>query len=76
MVCLINSDAVFTLYNDDIEELEFVTLLECIVKEGIKLFSQYLKEYPMVCGHKDVICIYYKTIIICLIIASEDSMVR
>ena len=72
---LINADAIFPLYNSDIEDLELVTFLECIVKEGIQLLTQYIKSYPMMCGHKDVIYIYRKNIMICLIIPSEYSTV-
>ena len=76
MICLIIYDAIFTLYNGDIEELEFGTFLEYIIKESIKLLSQSLKTDPMLCGHKDIICLYCKNILICLISSSEDIMVR
>ena len=39
VVCLINDDTIFTLYNCDIDKLEVAAFLECIVKEGIKLLS-------------------------------------
>ena len=69
MSFLINADAIFTMYNGDIEEIEFGIFLEYIVKEGIKFLD------PMMCGHKDVICLYYKNILICLINKRKFSMV-
>ena len=62
MVFLINDDAIFTLYNVNIEELELGNLLEFVVKEGIKLFSQSLKEYYILCVHEDTIFIYSKNV--------------
>ena len=62
MVFMTNDAVVFNLYNGDIEELEFGTLLECIVKECIKLLSQSLKADPVLCGHKDDTYIYTERI--------------
>ena len=62
MVFLINDDAIFTLYNVNIEELELGNLLEFVVKEGIKLFSQSLKEYYIFCVNEDTIFIYSKNV--------------
>ena len=73
---MINYDDIFTLYYGDIEELEFGTLLECIVKEGIKLLSQYIKLDTMLCDHKDTIFIYCNNILICFISPSEYIMIR
>ena len=60
MVCLITADTIFTRYNGDVEELELGNFLECVVKEGIKLLSQYIKAGYMFCVHEDFICIYFK----------------
>ena len=73
---MFNSDAIFTLYNCDIKELEFVTFLEFIVKEGIKLLSQYFKEDPIMYVHKYVICLYVKKRLICLTSPSADIILR
>ena len=48
---MINDDAIFTLNNGDIEEFYIDTFLECVAKDGIKLLSQYLKAYSMLCGN-------------------------
>ena len=70
MSFLINADAIFTMYNGDIEEIEFGIFLEYIVKEGIKFLD------PMMCGHKDSICLYCYNRHKCLISTSEHSIVR
>ena len=56
MVSIINADAIFSLYNGDIEDIEFGTFLVIIFKYGIQFLSQYIKLYPTLCGHKYVIC--------------------
>ena len=58
MITLINADDIFTLYNGDIEEPELGILLAHVFKKGIKLFSQSIKAYYMLCVHEDVICHY------------------
>ena len=55
MLFMVNADAIFTLYNGDIEDIDFGTFLEFKVKEGIKFIDKNTKSYPMLYGHKNVI---------------------
>ena len=57
MVCLIDADSIFNLYNSDIWELDIGNFLECVVKEVVKFLSQSPKPEYMLCGHDYVICI-------------------
>ena len=76
MVFIINYDAIFTLYNSDIGEIELVTFLEYVVKESIYLLIRYFKAYYVLFGLEDIICLYFKSLFICFISSSEDRMVR
>ena len=76
MVCMINDYAIVTFYNDDIEDLELGTFLECLVKQGIKLLSQYIEADSMLCGHEDVICLYNSNGIMCFIITIKEIKFR
>ena len=55
MVYLINSYTIFTLYYQDIEDLQFGTFLEGIAKEDIIFLCRYLKEDPVLFSNKYII---------------------
>ena len=76
MVYLINEDTIFTLYNGDIEDLDFGTFLEYIFKKGFKFLVQYISVDSMLCVHKYVIYFCFKNRLICLTSTMEYSMVR
>ena len=75
MIYLVNFDAIFTLYNGDIYDIDLGTFLESLVKEGIKFSSQPLKADYMLCDHEDVIFMYCKNEFIYFISTSEYRIV-
>ena len=60
MICLDNTDSMFTLNNMNVEELYFWSLLEGIVKESVKLLCWSFKIDSILCFQEDVICFNIK----------------
>ena len=58
VICLVNTDSIFTLNYVNVEDLYFWYLLERIVKESVKLLYEYFKENNIMCCQDYVI--YFK----------------
>ena len=76
VIYLVNTDAIFTLNNANVEEFYFWDFLEVIVKESVKLLCESFNADYVLCYHEDIICSNSKELLVILLYPWEYRMIR